>query len=445
MLKNIDNQRGAFLVIFAIAVVILLGFVALGIEAGQWYLVRSELSKSVDSAALAAAKNISNPFVDARTVAIEFGNANFEAGYLGTPTSGTGSVQFSPAVDTSTGRVTVTGRVNAEASLARLFGVTTIPVNAVGGAQRKEVEIMMVLDRSGSMAGTKMTDLKRAARNFLQFFNDTQDRDKVGFVSFATTAKLDRALGINFVSPMTTAINNMNAIGATNTADSIIRTIGTGGFSNQTGLPGDRRVQQFLVFFSDGQPTAFGGRFKRDGADFNAAAAALTNCRTWETPTPWNNMGNPDESQPPETMLNINPDPTGDGKRTSGSDRTTCSNSGGRYINTRWYVFDTRPVPGYSATACDIPANNLGRQICNIARDMASENAQAVKNRYIKIYTIGLGNSNQIDEAFLRNLSSDCNNGSCTGNNFSFVTPDSSELEAIFNRIARDIKLRLVY
>ena len=60
----IHNQRGAFVVIFAIALMVILGFVALGIEGGRWYLVRAELAKGVDSAALQAAKNISNPFVD---------------------------------------------------------------------------------------------------------------------------------------------------------------------------------------------------------------------------------------------------------------------------------------------------------------------------------------------------------------------------------------------
>ncbi len=28
------------------------------------------------------------------------------------------------------------------------------------------------------------------------------------------------------------------------------------GFTDQTGVPGDKRIQQFVVFFSDGMPTA---------------------------------------------------------------------------------------------------------------------------------------------------------------------------------------------
>ena len=56
------NQSGAILVTFAILLVVLLGFTALATEAGRWYLVRTELSKAVDAAAMAGAKNISNPY-----------------------------------------------------------------------------------------------------------------------------------------------------------------------------------------------------------------------------------------------------------------------------------------------------------------------------------------------------------------------------------------------
>ena len=69
MRRQVPDERGAFMVIFALVLLVLLGFTALGIEAGRWYLVRAELAKGVDAAALAAAKNISNPYVDPVTLA----------------------------------------------------------------------------------------------------------------------------------------------------------------------------------------------------------------------------------------------------------------------------------------------------------------------------------------------------------------------------------------
>ena len=82
---TLSKQRGTVLVLFALLLPVLLGFLAMAIDVGAWYLVQAELSKSVDAAALAGAKNIVNPYVDPAELAKEFGIANFPAGFLGTP------------------------------------------------------------------------------------------------------------------------------------------------------------------------------------------------------------------------------------------------------------------------------------------------------------------------------------------------------------------------
>ena len=61
---NIDfsrDQRGMFALATTLSLVVIFAFVALGVEVGKWYIVRAELSKTVDAASLLAAKNISNP------------------------------------------------------------------------------------------------------------------------------------------------------------------------------------------------------------------------------------------------------------------------------------------------------------------------------------------------------------------------------------------------
>ena len=64
---------------------------------------------------------------------------------------------------------------------------------------------------------------------------------------------------------------------------------------------------------------------------------------------------------------------------------------------------------------------------------MAIDHASALKARFVKIYAIGLGNA---DSAFLSTVAS--------GPDYVEIAPSSSELEAIFRKIAKDIKLRLV-
>ena len=176
---GIMGNEGAFVVIFALILVVLLGFVALGIEGGA-DPVMAELSKSVDAAALAGATNVTMSY--ATQLAEDLGRENFQAGDIGTPAAGAGKVQFTASV-VGTNKVSVTGRVDAMPVLAQLFGVTNIPVVADGIAKKNKVEIMMILDRSGSMSGAKIAALKTAAISFLNNFQTTQNEDKMGLIS----------------------------------------------------------------------------------------------------------------------------------------------------------------------------------------------------------------------------------------------------------------------
>ena len=445
------DQRGAFLVIFALVLLVLLGFTALGIEAGRWYLVRAELSKSVDSAALVAAKNISNPInVSPEALALDFGYENFYAGYLGTPGSGAdGEVQFS-VTSLSSDTFQVKGNVNAPATLARLFGINYIPVVAVAAAQeagKKNTEIMMVLDRTGSMKGLKIRDLQRAATSFAANFGETQDKDKMGLISFATDVQVAVPLRDQFVSDIQSKIGALYAEGGTNMEDAIDQAGGDGGLKDQSGIEKSKRVQQYVVFFSDGMPTAF--RYTFVGADnvYDSVATNVAyadtakNCRpqnAWEqsgmevwfySPTvpPYSEGA---QMGPMGSGLTAY---TGDGRPWQQSSSTCIKRD-----TVKWNIFSTGygPVPGYSVDYCMIPQMNLALYTCATARQMTLDKAQVLKDRGIKIYVIGLGTDMEIDKAFLTQISS--------GENYTYTTDNSGELAGIFNKIAKEIKLRLV-
>ncbi len=426
MKRHMKAEAGTVLIAFALFLFILLGFCAIGMEAGRWFMVRAELSKSVDAAALAAAKNISNPFVDPSTLAREFAAANFPSGYLGTPASGAGAVTFSATV-IGNDKVQVDGNVSATAILARLFGVNLVPTASRGVGQKKEVEIMLVLDRSGSMAGTPISDLKNAARTFVDYFAATQDKDKMGMISFSTAVTLDRPLGTNYVTAMRTAITAMNAANYTNTEDAIDQADGPGGFTDQTGVPGDQRIQQFLIFFSDGQPTAFRGSFGYQGRIYDAVAIGSTTGGGDCDPSTYPGTGNLYNPVTAATLA-VPTRPTGDGTTT----RIRCTSNGTLQYTTRWYVFDTMPVSGYAATANCIPSGPLGGQFCTITNQLALNHAAELKARNIVIYAIGLGN---IDAPFMQAIANP---------NLYYRAPTSAQLQAIFQRVAQEIKLRLV-
>jgi hypothetical protein len=245
------------------------------------------------------------------------------------------------------------------------------------------------------------------------------------------------ALGTNYVNSMKSSINAMcpgnDCTGATIAEDAIDQADGPKGFTDQTGVPGDKRIQQFVVFFSDGMPTALRDQFKHnntnyDGVVYGVGSLGHANCRTSDYPSMSVNqtLTKPDGSG---TYSGVNPARTGDGKSTG---TTACAGT----LNTKWYLFEKYPVPGYAPEYCNIPMDKLLPHFCRSARQLALDNAQILKDKGIKIYVVGLGTSSDIDPAYLLSLSS--------GEDYTYITPDSSQLEAIFSRIAKEIKLRLV-
>ena len=439
---SVSNHRGIFTIITGFAVVGLMAFTALGIETGRWYVVRAELSKSVDAAALVGAKNISNPYLNTEDLMEEIGQANFSPGLFGTQ----GAAQITGTVEEGIGRVSVVGSVSVLNKITRVVemqaGVPeghfdTTLVASTGAAQQRDVEIMMVLDRSGSMSSA-MNDLKDAAKSFIDFFELTQENDQFGLISFASGVVIDFPLGVNFVDDMKTAIDNMSASGGTNTEDSIDQANDVDGFSDQTGVSGEEKVQQFMIFFSDGNPTAFRGTWTRSGG---TPLDAVGYAADWDI-----SLMNPNV---PFQYLSEKQYKTGDGLPTSSTVCQSGSPAAG-YSNTKWHVLDdpTYGVNGYSEflnvnysdllnttnpEKCDLSMTYGRSYVEAITKQMAIDHAQELKDQGIKIYTIGLGS---VDPLFLAEIAS--------GPGFEFYAPTSTELKSLFQKVATNIKLRLL-
>ena len=416
------HETGTVLLAFALFLTTLLGFSAVATEGGRWFLVRAELAKSVDAGALVGAKNISNPNASALALAEDFCAENFQNGYLGTPGVGTGSVAFKAEM-VGTNKVKVNGNASAVAILGKIVGFNLVPVSASGAAAMREVEIMLILDRSGSMAGTPMTDLKTASKSFLDFFVDTQAKDKMGLITFSTSATVVRPMGTNYVTAMKTAITAMTTDAYTNAEDAIDRADGPGGFTNQNGVPADARVKQFAIFFSDGRPNTFRWTFKNKNATYDAIAHCAGNCDPGELKSMSGQLYRPDV--PNETQLGVPSLDTGDGVF-----------PGGKYgvSTTRWNVFDKYPAPGYAPDAYRIPTGPMHDQVCVLASSLAVLHAQELKDAGVTVFAIGLGN--KINGGFLDAVA--------TSPDQVYMAPTSADLQALFTKVAQEIKLRLV-
>src|SRR5690606_22716987 len=106
------------------------------------------------------------------------------------------SVEFTPPVISSPEpgirNVTLRGSATAPTFFMRILGFESIDVSALATASRRDVNLMLVLDRSGSLHETRANAwvaVQEAASFFVDQFDDS--RDQLGLVSFGSGAAVD--------------------------------------------------------------------------------------------------------------------------------------------------------------------------------------------------------------------------------------------------------------
>lgn len=144
--------------------------------------------------------------------------------------------------------------VNVEDLLCGGEAQVTLSVTATPSMTENPVDIVLTLDRSGSMAGTALTNLKAAATTFVETIaKSTGSADgseilggsRIGIVSFAASATIDTQLITN-TAQLDAAINALVANGNTNQADA---------FGKANSLFDDTTKHRIVVMVTDGKPT----------------------------------------------------------------------------------------------------------------------------------------------------------------------------------------------
>ena len=255
------QEKGIAVLITALSMILVIPTVGLAIDAGFLYAIRAKLSAATDAAALAAARSLSVGLTlqaqassaDARARA--FFDANFPDGFLNTSNKVVGVQVAETAFRTRT--VTVTGAVAAPVYFMRLLGFNSTTVRAEGKASRRDINLVLVLDRSGSMATSNSCEpMKAAARQFVgQFANE---RDRLGLVTFGMTYLLAYPPAQNFKtsSPsLDTVLSNIQCSGGTGTAQALWK-----GYEQLQAVnePGSLNL---IVFFTDGLPNGITAQF----------------------------------------------------------------------------------------------------------------------------------------------------------------------------------------
>ena len=182
------DRRGNVSLMFGFFAIALTGGVGLAIDTSVAYSVRSQLAAAVDAAALAGARAFSHP--DRDTDIQNFFDANFEDGYMGAVLE---PLQIVPNEEART--ITVTARANIPTFFMRVLGTDSTDIAATGQAtlSSRDVEVSLVLDVTGSMSGSKIVDLKAAAKELIGIVvQDQQDPfyTKVALVPYSSAVNV---------------------------------------------------------------------------------------------------------------------------------------------------------------------------------------------------------------------------------------------------------------
>lgn len=185
LLANRDASATPFV---AVAMVILVASMGTAIDSGRGYLVKSHLSQALDAAALAGGRAVFSPNRDADIRM--FFNANFPGEYLEAEVTGP-TIQ----VDANGEEIALAATARIPTTFMRILGIEEITVHSETVVRRSNrgMELVLVMDNTGSMAGEKITKMKAAATdlvNILYGDRSTIPNFWIGLVPYAATVNI---------------------------------------------------------------------------------------------------------------------------------------------------------------------------------------------------------------------------------------------------------------
>ena len=268
------RQRGSVMIMFTLMLPVVIMLVGLGIDRTMVFLVEARLSSAVDGAALGAGRLLGTS-ANTSEIAGEFLNANFPSGYWGT-TNLTPYITYTTNIALHT--ITVGATVTVPLLFLSVFNQKTATVGATATATRRDSRIVMVLDRSGSMAGAPLTSLISGATSLTNAF--TPPGDELGLVVFGSTAivayppaprpytsatnagggpdssfKASGVTGGNLLDQL----NALQSGGATNMSEGLALAYVElqKSYNRDVAANGSDNRLNSIVLFTDGMPTAF--------------------------------------------------------------------------------------------------------------------------------------------------------------------------------------------
>jgi Flp pilus assembly protein TadG len=273
--SDLSGQKGFVLVYMAATLTGLLLFTGLAVDSGRAYVVKAQLTKAVDGAALAGARSLNsgNP----RREAEKIFRANFPVGYVGTssvtdPTADANFFRVDTNAATGVNTVTVTAAATVPTTFMALANFTSLTVTSTGEATRRMVDLSLVLDVSSSI-GSQWATVADAVELFINSFD--QNNDRLSLTIFGNGAQVLDQMPSSRGFNKTAVVSHIPAgpNGSTNMVEGLYR-----GWDELRSVPaGTQSGLRIIVLFTDGASNGVPGSYDID-------PGTARSLRTWDFP-----------------------------------------------------------------------------------------------------------------------------------------------------------------
>jgi Flp pilus assembly protein TadG len=504
-LRKKEGQRGIAVIATTIMLVMLIPFTGLAIDVTLLYVDKAKLQGAVDGAALAGAESLARGTSDAAQIANAV-SAAAQYIYLNYPnnffftntvtvtqdaTGQTGDILVNETVANQR-TVTATAHANIPTMFMKWLNFSSNTINAAATVTRRDVNIVVVMDRSGSLqVSNSCLAVQQAAVNFVNKFSNGSDN--LGLVTFAASTHNDFPIANNFLGasatlPAPTATIPQLITGITCQSSTSSAMALWYGYDQLVGL-NQPAALNVLLFFTDGKPT---------GVNVNMPIAASSTCTNAHASGTngvpykyinglYNTFTNQDTFfgiSDPYNVGNLNP--SDGGQTTDGSSGANCqfmggiggNNYGGNQQNTSDFlgvatadVFGDHMVNGYGGNGAYltpvttvVSGGNTFIDLSNttnadyMAENAADYAAQAIRAGAtetgplthvgsslsgVLIYTIGLGNAPYpLSVPLLERISNTTNStiyNSSEATGVFVLAPTSADINSAFATIAAQI------
>ena len=177
------SHKGTIAPLFALSLIAISGAVGLAVDSARGYGLKTHMQNSLDAAVLATAKRVAqDPGADITAIFTQFFNASRPASY--------GATISSISVAKVGNAIQANVRADLPTTFMQILGQTSMSVPGSSTAEFGigEVELVLALDNTASMAGVKIDTLKSAALRLVDTMSRnavTPDKLRVGVVPFA--------------------------------------------------------------------------------------------------------------------------------------------------------------------------------------------------------------------------------------------------------------------